>query len=222
VNFIPTSRKDFYAILDDAGYQDDFTRTRDGYHFLVDIFRVELPQPLKETPEQQRKRLKAAIATVASLCPVTLAEAKLAARFVSADQQASECLRQINQLRHVPDQHAKLRAQSASMARQADSAMRTLLKLQAARAKRDADPKAGDAAVWAEHRAATAMEAALAPAAEEPVVAVVAAQAAPADTGFVRPDAATWTADFARELEARMARGGGDAVFETESRYSMV
>jgi hypothetical protein len=207
-------------MLDETAYQDDFARTREGYLFLVDTFREELPQPRKETPEQQRKRLKAAIATVASLCPVTLAEAKLAARYVSADQQASECLLQINQLRHAPEEHAKLRAQSASMSRQADSAMRTLLKLPAARAKRDADPKAGDAAVWAEHRAATAMEAALEPAVEEPV-AEAAEQAASVPAGFVRPDGVAWQGGMEEVLRARLSERALDPVFETESQFSM-
>ncbi len=87
-------------MLDETAYLEDFTRTQDGYFFLVEEFRRELPE-----------------------------------------------------------KHAQLRAQSNSMARQADSAMRSLLKLQAAREKRDADAKRADAAVWAEHRAAKGMEA---------------------------------------------------------------
>ncbi len=170
---------------------------------------------------QQRKRLKAAIATVASLCPVTLAEARLAARYVSADQQASECLRQINQLRHVPDQHAKLRAQSASMSRQADSAMRMLLKLQAARAKRDVDPKAGDAAVGAEHWAASAMEAALEPEVTKEA-AEVAEQAAPMPAGFVRPDDVAYEASMEEIVRARMGERMAGADFEIESRLLTV
>ena len=210
-------------MLDETAYQDDFTRTRDGYHYLVDIFRVELPQPPKETPEMQRKRLKAAIATVASLCPVTLAEAKLAARFVSADQQASECLRQINQLRRDPDSHAKLRAQSASMSRQADSAMRTLLKVQAARMKRDSQRETADAAVEAEHRAASAMEAALEPDVvkeAEPVTVETAAVVVSADAiPAVFPAAVP---DWEEALRERLSRGPAVPVFETESQYSMV
>jgi len=214
-------------MLDETDYQDDFARTRDGYYFLVDLFRVELPQPPKETPDMRQKRLKAAIATVAGLCPVTLAEARLAARFVSADQQASECLRQINQLRHNPDAHAKLRAQSNSMARQADSAMRTLLRLQAARTKRDSKPENGDAAVWAEHRAAKTMEAALEPPVTQdaPVAATpeatVTEQGAPAPAVVVRSE--SWTAgrDFEAELRSRLPQGDAGAVFEIESQFSM-
>jgi|GEM_PF-3103031 len=211
-------------MLDETGYQEDFARTQEGYLFLVDQFRGELPQPLKETPAMQRKRLKTAIATVASLCPVTLAEARLAARFVSADQQASECLRQINQLSRAPELHAKLRAQSNSMARQADSAMRTLLKLQAARAKRDSKPKDADAAVCAEHRAAKAMEAALEPqvteVVEQPAVAV-AEPAAPVRVEVVRSDAWVSPGDFEALLRERMAWNSADTVFETESQFAM-
>ncbi len=210
-------------MLDETGYQEDFARTQDGYYFLVQQFRGELPEPPKETPAMQRKRLTTAIATVASLCPVTLAEARLAARFVSADQHASECLRQINQLRRAPELHAQLRAQSNSMARQADSAMRTLLRLQAARTKRDADPKSADTAVWTEHLAAKAMEAALepevveTPEADEPAVAAV-EEAAPVRAEVAGSEAGTPAMDMEAEVRERLSRGDDDADFETESQ----
>ena len=154
-------------MLDDTDRHADFTRTRAGYFFLVDDFRTSLPEPPKETPEKRQQRLQAAISAVASLCPVNLAEARLAARHVSADEEASECLRLANQLRHNLPMQLKCRAQSVSMARQSESALRTLLRLQAMRTKRDARPETADAAAWAEHIALSAMTAALAPAVPE-------------------------------------------------------
>ena len=63
---------------------------------------------------------------MAGLCPVTLAEARLAARHVAAEEHAGECLRQVSQPRHNPDQQNKCRAQSNSMARPSERAPRTL------------------------------------------------------------------------------------------------
>ncbi len=219
-------------MLDETAYLEDFARSRDGYFFLVEEFRRELPEPPKDTPEMRRKRLKAAIGTVARLCPVTLAEAKLAARFVSADQHASECLRQIKQLSRAPEKHAQLRAQSNSMARQANSAMRSLLKLQAAREKRDADAKRADAAVWAEHRAAKGMEAALEPEIVEAVVqpatkeevseVAVAEPASPVQADVVRSQAWVSAGDFEEAFRERLPRVDADTAFETESRSAMV
>ncbi len=142
-------------------HQTDSRRPRDGYFFLVDTLSATLPEPPNETPEIRYQHMQAAIAAVASLCPVGLAEARLAARYVAADEHASECLREVGHLHDNPAMQLKCRAQSISMARQSESALRTLLRLQALRLKRDAKPETADAAVWAEHIAAQAMTAAL-------------------------------------------------------------
>ncbi len=196
-------------MLDSDTLQDDIIRTQDGYFLLVNMLSAQLPQPPKETPETWYKRLRAAIATVAGLCPVTLAEARLAARYVAAEEHAGECLRQVSQLRHNPDQQNKCRAQSNSMARQSESALRTLQRLQAARIKRDADPKSAEAAVWAEHIAAkgmmAALEQAVVPAVQEAAApeeapAPVVAAAAPERTGVKR----SWEPQTAAEMVAGM------------------
>ncbi len=207
---------------------DDFTRTREGYVTLVEILAAELPEPLKETAEMRYKRIKAAIATIASLCPVTLAEARLAARHVSAGEHATECRRMVNQLRRAPAEQAKCRAQAASMGRDSDSALRSLQKLQATRIKRDADQKSAEAAVWAEHIALKAMDAALEPevVAEVPDAgAAVAEDMGSADTAVrseirlparVRFDAEV----FEDAVLARIADLTPESGSETQSRIS--
>ena len=224
-------------MLDNTERQDDFARTRNGYSFLVDTFRQTLPEPPKETPEVRYKRMKAAIAAVASLCPVGIAEANLAARHVAADQHAMECLRQANQYNRNQVMLMKCQAQSNSMGRQADSALRSLLRLQAMRMKRDAKREAAEAAVWAEHIAAEAMMAAFEPAAREgepvapsePAVteaetpeAVVTEAATPARTVFVRPFVTRTEEEMVQELAARSSRGGLGAVSETQSQFANV
>ncbi len=148
-------------MLDSDTLQDDVTRIRDGYFFLVDIFSSTLPKPPNETPEARHQRMQGAIAAVAGLCPVGLAEARLAARYVAADDHASDCLRLVNELHHDLAMQMKCRAQSVAMARQSESALRALMRLQAIRLKRDAKPETAAAAEWAEHIATTAMTAAL-------------------------------------------------------------
>ena len=55
----------------------------------------------------------------------------------------------------------KCNAQAASMMRQSQAALRTLLRTQAAREKRDADPINAGTAAWTEHMAAASMTEAL-------------------------------------------------------------
>ena len=147
-------------MLDSDALQDDVTRTRDGYFFLVHTFSSTLPEPPNETPEIRHQRMQAAIAAVAGLCPVGLAEARLAARYVAADDHASDCLRLVNQLHDDLPMQLKCRTQSIAMARQSESALRALMRLQAIRLKRDAKPETAAAAEWAEHIATKAMTAA--------------------------------------------------------------
>ena len=222
-------------MLDNAALQDDFTRTREGYSFLVQTLSESLPIRPKDTPETRYKRLKAAIASVASLCPVTLAEADLAARHIAADRHAKECMRLIGQYDRSDDMRMKARAQSNSMGRQADSALRSLLRLQAERMKRDADAKRAEAAVWAEHRAASAMEAALEEAfpASEPVAArepaavvaatpeaAVAEDSAPARRVLSDPEALAEDDKMTRIPFARLAQRRQTSVSETQSQFS--
>jgi hypothetical protein len=144
---------------------------RDAYWMLIHTLHISLPPPPPgDDPEAIARRDRDAIAQVASLLPVTAAEARLAARFVAADAQAHECLR-LARL-HPTDvmQALKCNAQAATMWRQSESALRVLQRMQAARCKRDSDPAAAGQAAWTEHCAQGFMADALhgGPAAFEP------------------------------------------------------
>ena len=144
---------------------------RDAYWMLIHTLHTSLPPPPPgDDPEAIARRDRDAIAQVASLLPVTAAEARLAARFVAADAQAHECLRLARLYPTDVTQALKCNAQAATMWRQSDSALRALQRMQAARSKRDSDPAAADQAAWTEHCAQGLMADALhgGPAAFEP------------------------------------------------------
>jgi hypothetical protein len=118
---------------------------------LIHTLHTSLPPPPGDDPETIARRDRDAIAQVASLLPVTAAEARLAARFVAADARAHECLRLAGLYPTDVAQVLKCHAQAATMWRQSDSALRALQRMQAARCKRDTDPAAASQAAWTEH-----------------------------------------------------------------------
>ncbi len=134
----------------------------DAYYHLVHTLRLTLPPPLTDTPEALLRRDHAAIARIAALVPANAVEADLAAQFVAASEQWKDCLRLAQLPETAPEWAAKCRAQAISMMRQANSALRLLLRLQAARGKLEADPAAADRAAWTEHAAIRLMAEALA------------------------------------------------------------
>jgi hypothetical protein len=143
---------------------------RDAYWMLIHTLHTSLPPPPSGDPETIARRDRDAIAQVASLLPVTAAEARLAARFVAADARAHESLRLAGLYPTDVTQVLKCTAQAAAMWRQSDSALRALQRMQAARCKRDSDPAAANQAAWTEHCAQGFMANALhaGPAAFEP------------------------------------------------------
>jgi hypothetical protein len=102
-----------------------------------------LPPPPDETPERRAIREQHAMISVAHLLPANAAEADIAAQIVAAQFHARDALQAAS--RHIPgpdpgaridpDELRRCRAQAASMMRQADSGIRTLLRMQAAREK---------------------------------------------------------------------------------------
>ena len=134
---------------------------RDAYYQLVHSLRGLLPPPVTDAPEDEARRDNAAIAQVASLLPATAAEATLAAQFVAAHAHAADCLRLARRFESDGALFLKFTAQSASMMRQSQGAIRTLLHLQAVRQKREADSAATDRAAWTEHCATEYMAQAL-------------------------------------------------------------
>jgi hypothetical protein len=143
---------------------------RDAYWMVIHTLHTSLPPPPSDDPEAIARRDRDAIAQVASLLPVSAAEARLAARFVAADAQAHECLRLARLCPTDVERVLKCNAQAATMWRQSDSALRALQRMQAARCKRDSDPAAAGQAAWTEHCAQGFMADALhgGPAAFEP------------------------------------------------------
>ena len=134
-----------------------------AYYYLVHTLRGTLPRLLKDTPENRARRDEDAMARVAALCPANIAEAEVAALQIANAEHAKACLFDAQR----PDIELllvlKCRAQAASMSRQADNLMRTLLRMQAARQKREANQETHDRAAWAEHCALNLMAEALSP-----------------------------------------------------------
>jgi len=126
------------VVAPDPGY----LRTRAAYHHLIHTLGGSLPPPMPDTPEARYQRDQAAIAQIAALCPANVAEATLAAQFVAASAQAMDCLRLTHDLATPPAVTLKCNAQAALMMRQAQGAMRTLLRVQAERRKANADEAA--------------------------------------------------------------------------------
>lgn len=134
-----------------------------AYYYLMQSLRRMLPLLRNDTPEDRVRRNQSAMARVAALCPANVAEAEVASLHVANAEHAKACLFDAQgpelSLREV----LKCRAQAASMSRQSDSSLRMLLRMQAARQKRDANPETRDRAAWAEHCALNLMAEALSP-----------------------------------------------------------
>ena len=142
---------------------------RATYYQVAHTLRRGLPPPITDTLEDEARRDFAAIAHVASLLPATPDEANLAAQYVAASAQALDCQRVAHAHADDPSFMLKCFARSASMMREAKSWRLALLRAQAAREKREADPTACDAATQTEHRALGLMAHALAHAPLAPV-----------------------------------------------------
>ncbi len=151
---------------------------REVYYEIMFTLRRSLPPPAAGGADARARRDRAALRAVAALRPADAAEGRLAAQFVAADAWAHDCLRLAGEKWREPGIAAKCRAQSLGMLREAKSSMRMLLRLQAARAKREIDTAAESAACWIEHGVIRMMEPALAEP-DETVDADVATQPAP-------------------------------------------
>jgi hypothetical protein len=128
----------------------DLQLERDIYYVVAQALREGLPPPIEDTPEGWLRRDRTAIATVASLVPVSSAEARLAAHHVAAVAHSDEALRQTVLQAADPKRVAQARAWSASMGREARGFLGSLLRLQAARQKREAHDASRESAAWSE------------------------------------------------------------------------
>jgi hypothetical protein len=124
---------------------------RDMYYQVIHTLRGSLPPPVTNSPEDEIRRDNAAIAKVASLLPANGEEAELATQFVAACASAHDSLRLAHQHGADTPTGMKCNAQAASMMRQARGARSLLLRVQAARQKREANRATCDQTAWIEH-----------------------------------------------------------------------
>ncbi len=96
---------------------------------------AHLPQGSDDTPEGIELRNQRAMTVVAHLLPENGAEADIAVQIVGAQFHARDALRAAVRAAEDPAEVRRCRAQASSMMRQADSGIRTLLRLQAERTK---------------------------------------------------------------------------------------
>jgi len=127
------------------------------YYQLVHTLTDLLPPPLDDTPEALRTRNHAAIAKVAALLPVNANEADLAAQCIAARAQAEDLLRLLRQNAGDIQLMIRLNAQYSSMVRTSLSAHARLMRVQAARQKRDAIDGAASQDAWVQHIAERSM-----------------------------------------------------------------
>lgn len=124
---------------------------RDIHLRAVDTLHGMLPPPAGDSSEAWLVRDHAALASVASLVPGNPAEGRVAANHVAAMEHASQCLAEVADFPHDLKQVARLRAQAASMGREARGYLGTLLRMQAIRLKRESKDSTREGAAWTEH-----------------------------------------------------------------------
>ena len=134
---------------------------REAFYEILWMLRRQLPAPLSDDPAELERRDRSAMATVASLLPVTVAEGRLAAQFASADAWARDCQRQAAERRLEPGVAQQCLAQSVSLMRESRAALRELRQMQKERRGRDADGAAANRAEWEQHSAVGMMRGAL-------------------------------------------------------------
>ena len=143
---------------------------REAFFEILWMLRGSLPPPLSDDPAELKRRDRAAMATVASLLPVTVAEGRLAAQFASADAWARDCQVLAAERRADTGWARKCMAQSVSLMRESRAALRELRQMQKERRRRETDAAAASRAEWEEHSAVGMMRGALEEAgASEPV-----------------------------------------------------
>ena len=121
------------------------------YRTIVADLYADIPSPHLTDPELIAERVHAAIAEIASMFPANAEEARIAARVVTADAQAGDCIRHARALFNDPIPAMKCHAQANHMMRTANAARSLLLRVQAARRKREAIPATCDQDAWTIH-----------------------------------------------------------------------
>jgi len=134
------------------------------YYQLVHTLTHLLPPPLDDSPEALSARNHAAIAKVAALLPVNANELDLAPSFacsvaqcIAARAQAEDILRLLRHNAHDIALVMRLNAQYTSMVRTSLSVQGRLMRVQAARQKREAIEGAASQDAWTLHVAEQSM-----------------------------------------------------------------
>jgi hypothetical protein len=107
------------------------------YRTIIADLYADIPPPHLTDPELIAERVHAAMAEIASMCPVNAEEATTAARVVIADAQARECIHDARALPNDPTPAMKCHAQANHYMRTANAARSLLLRVQAVRRKRE-------------------------------------------------------------------------------------
>ena len=141
---------------------------RDLYYQAAHSLRAALPPPVTHTQDDLDRRDRVAIATVASLCPVNAEETTIAVRYVVAHTHMMDCMRVVRENPGSPAA-TKSEAQFRGMMRHANGTRSLLLRVQAARHKREKDAVACNQDVWTDHIALRLMGDALGHAPPKPI-----------------------------------------------------
>jgi hypothetical protein len=121
------------------------------YRTIIADLYADIPPLHLTDPELIAERVHAAIAEIASMCPVNPEEARIAARVAIADAQARDCIRHARALSNDPIPAMKCQAQANHDMRTANAARSLLLRVQAARRKRESVEATRDQDAWTIH-----------------------------------------------------------------------
>src|SRR5579883_2996465 len=123
---------------------------RDTLYHVLHSLRPAVP-PVSDTPHDIERRDNFIIDQIASFLPANAEEIALAAQFVLANAAATAC--QQHALHYPQDTKQFLRCQERcdSLLRRAAAIRSLLLRVQAVRQKREADPAAADKAAMQQH-----------------------------------------------------------------------
>jgi hypothetical protein len=179
----------------------DLQLQRDTHYQAVDTLRGMLPPPCVDTPEAWLLRDNSALVLVTGLVPVSAPEARLAGNYVAALEHASDCMHQAGLQDADPKRADQLRNQASRMRRDACGYYATLVRMQATRQKREANPVTCDSAALTERCMLGMMQEALAsmPPGAPRARAVAAPAPAPAAAAPAPPPAAAAPAPAAAE-----------------------
>ena len=144
---------------------------REMYYQLVHTLCGMLPAPADHSRAEHARRYRVAIGQVAAVAPANADEADIAAHYVAAGAHASDCLVLAVYNENYPRAATKLKAQAASMMREARGYRSLLMRVQAARHKREAKDETREQDSWTQHCALGLMTQALQDLAPAPRVA---------------------------------------------------